>query len=147
MFGSTGSEFLAESLVHCRPLVIKCFWSMFLIFTNLNPVTLCISFSFIADFRSLFLAVVMLLFSTIMAPVLYHLWIYAGSGNANFFYATTLAFNLAQVCFRSLSFVGSKEQKTTLCAPRMTEFRMWSNFCCFALHLIFRPCSHYSVFI
>eukprot|EP00112_Aurelia_sp_Birch-Aquarium-sp1_P004592 Seg1520.4 transcript_id=Seg1520.4/GoldUCD/mRNA.D3Y31 product="Phosphatidylinositol glycan anchor biosynthesis class U protein" protein_id=Seg1520.4/GoldUCD/D3Y31 len=52
-------------------------------------------------FRSLFLAVVMLLFSTIMAPVLYHLWIYAGSGNANFFYATTLAFNLAQILLLS----------------------------------------------
>ncbi|XP_065065355.1 phosphatidylinositol glycan anchor biosynthesis class U protein-like isoform X2 [Rhopilema esculentum] len=52
-------------------------------------------------FRSLFVAIVMLLFSAILAPVLYHLWVYAGSGNANFFYAATLAFNLAQILLLS----------------------------------------------
>ena len=44
----------------------------------------------------------MLLFSAVLAPVLYHLWVYAGSGNANFFYASTLAFNLAQVGLYSI---------------------------------------------
>ena len=47
--------------------------------------------------RNVFLAACMLIFTTIMAPVLFHLWLYAGSGNANFPYAVTLAFNLAQV--------------------------------------------------
>ena len=50
----------------------------------------------VVDFRSTFVTIMMLLFSTILAPFLYHLWVYAGSGNANFFYAATLGFNLAQ---------------------------------------------------
>jgi phosphatidylinositol glycan class U len=32
-----------------------------------------------------------------LAPIFWHLWIYAGSGNANFFYAITLVYNLGQV--------------------------------------------------
>jgi len=52
-------------------------------------------------FRSLFVTIVMLIFSTLLSPFLYHLWVYAGSGNANFFYAATLAFNLAQVLLLS----------------------------------------------
>jgi len=52
-------------------------------------------------FRSLFVTIVMLIFSALLSPFLYHLWVYAGSGNANFFYAATLAFNLAQVLLLS----------------------------------------------
>jgi phosphatidylinositol glycan class U len=29
-----------------------------------------------------------------LGPAFYHLWIYAGSGNANFFYAITLVWSL-----------------------------------------------------
>jgi phosphatidylinositol glycan class U len=37
------------------------------------------------------------LYSATLAPIFWHLWIYAGSGNANFFYAITLVYNLGQV--------------------------------------------------
>ena len=39
----------------------------------------------------------MILSSTILAPILWYLWIYAGSANANFFYAVTLMHSTAQV--------------------------------------------------
>jgi phosphatidylinositol glycan class U len=34
------------------------------------------------------------LYATLLGPVFYYLWIYAGSGNANFFYAITLVWSL-----------------------------------------------------
>ncbi|KAF7559382.1 hypothetical protein G7046_g4783 [Stylonectria norvegica] len=36
------------------------------------------------------------LYATFLGPAFYHLWIYAGSGNANFFYAITLVWSLGQ---------------------------------------------------
>ena len=36
-----------------------------------------------------------LLYCLLLGPAFHHLWIYAGSGNANFFYAITLVWNLA----------------------------------------------------
>lgn len=35
-----------------------------------------------------------LLYASLLGPIFYHLWIYAGSGNANFFYAITLVWSL-----------------------------------------------------
>lgn len=35
-----------------------------------------------------------ILYATLLGPVFYYLWIYAGSGNANFFYAITLVWSL-----------------------------------------------------
>ncbi|XP_072013525.1 phosphatidylinositol glycan anchor biosynthesis class U protein-like [Amphiura filiformis] len=40
---------------------------------------------------------VMFVVSSVLAPILYHLWIYAGSANANFFFAFTLVYNTAQI--------------------------------------------------
>lgn len=37
-----------------------------------------------------------LLYASFLGPAFYHLWIYAGSGNANFFYAITLVWSLGQ---------------------------------------------------
>lgn len=37
-----------------------------------------------------------LMYATFLGPAFYHLWIYAGSGNANFFYAITLVWSLGQ---------------------------------------------------
>ncbi|XP_020893330.1 phosphatidylinositol glycan anchor biosynthesis class U protein [Exaiptasia diaphana] len=48
--------------------------------------------------RNAFLIMCMLVFSTFLAPVFWYLWIYAGSANANFFYAITLVYSTAQVC-------------------------------------------------
>ena len=44
--------------------------------------------------RYSFLAVAILLYATLLGPAFYYLWIYAGSGNANFFYAITLVWSL-----------------------------------------------------
>ncbi len=47
--------------------------------------------------RYTFPALAGLLYCTLLGPAFHHLWIYAGSGNANFFYAITLVWNLALV--------------------------------------------------
>ena len=39
----------------------------------------------------------MFLLSSVLCPVLWYLWIHAGSANANFFFAMTLTYALAQV--------------------------------------------------
>ena len=41
-----------------------------------------------------FIAFAALLYATFLGPAFYYLWIYAGSGNANFFYAITLVWSL-----------------------------------------------------
>ena len=45
--------------------------------------------------RYTFPAVAALLYTSLLGPAFHHLWIYAGSGNANFFYAITLVWSLA----------------------------------------------------
>ncbi|KAL1305262.1 hypothetical protein AAFC00_002174 [Neodothiora populina] len=53
-------------------------------------------FAHLADLsRYPFPALSALLYTTFLAPAFYYLWIYAGSGNANFFYAITLVWSLA----------------------------------------------------
>ncbi|MCJ1379875.1 hypothetical protein MMC17_002978 [Xylographa soralifera] len=44
--------------------------------------------------RYTFFTVATLLYATLLGPAFYYLWIYAGSGNANFFYAITLVWSL-----------------------------------------------------
>jgi phosphatidylinositol glycan class U len=51
----------------------------------------------IIDCRYGFLVSNLFLYASALAPIFWHLWIYAGSGNANFFYAITLVYNLGQV--------------------------------------------------
>ncbi|KAI0126608.1 PIG-U-domain-containing protein [Xylariales sp. AK1849] len=46
--------------------------------------------------RYSFVTSAVVLYSTFLGPAFYHLWIYAGSGNANFFYAITLVWSLGQ---------------------------------------------------
>jgi len=41
-----------------------------------------------------FFSVATLLYAILLGPAFYYLWIYAGSGNANFFYAITLVWSL-----------------------------------------------------
>ncbi|KAJ2964130.1 hypothetical protein NQZ79_g950 [Umbelopsis isabellina] len=55
------------------------------------------SLTIIEDTRYGFLIANLFLYSATLAPIFWHLWIYAGSGNANFFYAITLVYNLGQV--------------------------------------------------
>ena len=47
--------------------------------------------------RNVLIVIGVFLVATILAPCMWYLWIYAGSGNANFFYAVTLVYNAAQV--------------------------------------------------
>ena len=47
--------------------------------------------------KYVFLSFSMLAYATFLGPAFLHLWLYAGSGNANFFYAITLVYSLAQV--------------------------------------------------
>lgn len=41
-----------------------------------------------------FIAAAAIMHATFLGPAFYYLWIYAGSGNANFFYAITLVWSL-----------------------------------------------------
>ncbi|XP_059836859.1 phosphatidylinositol glycan anchor biosynthesis class U protein [Hypanus sabinus] len=47
--------------------------------------------------RNIFVVSCMLISSAVLFPVLWHLWIYSGSANSNFYYAITLAFNVGQI--------------------------------------------------
>lgn len=44
--------------------------------------------------RYAFLGASVILYASLLGPVFHYLWIYAGSGNANFFYAITLVWSL-----------------------------------------------------
>lgn len=44
--------------------------------------------------RYTFVVASVVMYATFLGPAFYHLWIYAGSGNANFFYAITLVWGL-----------------------------------------------------
>jgi GPI-anchor transamidase subunit U len=44
--------------------------------------------------RYTFLAFAVIMYASVLGPAFYYLWIYAGSGNANFFYAITLVWSL-----------------------------------------------------
>lgn len=47
--------------------------------------------------RNTFIVMNMFLCCTILSPILWHLWIYAGSANANFYFAIALTFSTAQI--------------------------------------------------
>lgn len=47
--------------------------------------------------RQTFIITCFFLTCSVLGPVLFNLWIYYGSANANFFFGTTLAFNAAQI--------------------------------------------------
>ncbi|TSZ40538.1 Phosphatidylinositol glycan anchor biosynthesis class U protein [Bagarius yarrelli] len=51
--------------------------------------------------RNIFLVSCILLACSVLFPVLWHLWIYAGSANSNFYYAITLLFNVGQILLLS----------------------------------------------
>nr|POE77692.1 gpi transamidase component gab1 [Quercus suber] len=54
-------------------------------------------FELTSTHRYTFPALAALLYGALLGPAFHHLWVYAGSGNANFFYAITLVWNLALV--------------------------------------------------
>lgn len=54
-------------------------------------------FSSYLDVRHSLVIICMMLVAVLMAPITWYLWIYTGSANANFYFAMTLVFNVAQV--------------------------------------------------
>jgi len=42
-----------------------------------------------------------ILYTSLLGPAFYYLWIYAGSGNANFFYAITLVWSLGLIVLQT----------------------------------------------
>lgn len=49
--------------------------------------------------RQTFIVGCMFVATSVLGPIMYNLWIFNGSANANFYFAVTLAFNTAQVRF------------------------------------------------
>ncbi|XP_041112795.1 phosphatidylinositol glycan anchor biosynthesis class U protein-like isoform X1 [Polyodon spathula] len=47
--------------------------------------------------RNIFVVSCVLIACSVLFPVLWHLWIYAGSANSNFYYSITLVFNVGQI--------------------------------------------------
>lgn len=79
--------------------------------TNLYFCLLCVYPHLFNHVRYLFLVSCAVLYCCIFGPAFYYLWIYAGSGNANFFYAITLVWNLTQgILLSDLVFACMKEE-------------------------------------
>jgi phosphatidylinositol glycan class U len=51
----------------------------------------------ILGLRMLYPGLLTLLFTMVLAPVNWYYWVHHGSGNANFYYATTLVYNVTHV--------------------------------------------------
>ncbi|KAF2857027.1 PIG-U-domain-containing protein [Plenodomus tracheiphilus IPT5] len=89
--------------LHKQPLFVACtLTGVFAIFTPYPSIAdAALYLSVVPLFRHLFpmmrytfLAASSILYTSFLGPAFYHLWIYAGSGNANFFYAITLVWSL-----------------------------------------------------
>ncbi|KAF2132107.1 PIG-U-domain-containing protein [Dothidotthia symphoricarpi CBS 119687] len=89
--------------LHKQPLYVACtLTGIFAIFTPYPSIAdAALYLSLVPLFRHLFplmrytfLASASVLYASFLGPIFYHLWVYAGSGNANFFYAITLVWSL-----------------------------------------------------
>ncbi|KAF2427544.1 GPI transamidase component PIG-U [Tothia fuscella] len=76
--------FPCKSLLY---LISPLSWSFLSRLTHTSPLVM----------RYSFVSTAVLLYATLLGPSFYHLWIYAGSGNANFFYAITLVWSLGLI--------------------------------------------------
>lgn len=63
--------------------------SLFLSLLSLSP-------QLFPYYRYPLVSLLLYIYATLLLPALHHLWLNAGSGNANFFYAITLVWALAQ---------------------------------------------------
>ncbi|KFM63519.1 Phosphatidylinositol glycan anchor biosynthesis class U protein, partial [Stegodyphus mimosarum] len=107
--------FQLNIFVYTAPLAIRLRKEpIFLLFIQLIIITIFKSYPCIGDvafyfsllpmwshlfhfMRQRFIVSCVLASCTLLAPTLWHLWIYSGSANANFYFAITLAFNTGQV--------------------------------------------------
>ena len=61
-------------------------------------ISLLPTFKYLFKFmRNLLIYSCMFFISTILAPIMWHLWIDTGSGNANFYFAITLVYSISQI--------------------------------------------------
>ncbi|XP_053569370.1 phosphatidylinositol glycan anchor biosynthesis class U protein [Bombina bombina] len=107
--------FQINAFFYTVPLTIKLKeHPMFLIFIQLALISIFKSYPTVGDvalymallpmwahlsrfLRNIFIVSCMLIVCSLLFPVLWHLWIYAGSANSNFYYAITLSFNVGQI--------------------------------------------------
>lgn len=66
-----------------------------------------------ADLANPLLLISTTLYSLFLLPTFHHLWLYSGSGNANFFYASTLVWSIAQGGIL-IDFVGAEGRERVL---------------------------------
>ena len=76
---------IGRSQVRTYALIVSLFLGLLPLFRHVFPLM-----------RYTFVSAAIVLYATFLGPAFYHLWIYAGSGNANFFYAITLVWSLGQ---------------------------------------------------
>ncbi len=69
--------------------------------------------------RYTFFVLSTILYATLLGPAFYYLWIYAGSGNANFFYAITLVYCLGLTLLVSDSLFAILRDEWELERPEM----------------------------
>ena len=62
-----------------------------LLYIILDAFTRCLA----QDFRHPIVTTLLHLHASLLLPLFHHLWVAAGTGNANFFYASTLVFGIA----------------------------------------------------
>ncbi|GAM23439.1 hypothetical protein SAMD00019534_066140, partial [Acytostelium subglobosum LB1] len=65
--------------------------------TSLHLALLPLLYEPLKGVRYSFIIVVVGIYVTVLAPILWQMWIYQGTGNANFYYTINLVFTLAQV--------------------------------------------------
>lgn len=97
------NEILWKYVEHPMPILCKPAQTRTpFVFVPLDKAEICqqafyYTFFFLSVLRNIFLVSCVLLACSALFPVLWHLWIYAGSANSNFYYAITLLFNFGQV--------------------------------------------------
>ena len=74
--------------------------------------------------RYSFVSLTTVLYATLLGPAFYYLWIYAGSGNANFFYAITLVWTLGLSILLSDSLYAVLRDEWELERPEMKGKRI-----------------------
>lgn len=89
---SDASLFLALISLHTE--IIPCECSVILKSMSALKTADDMSPSTLSDLRHPFVTALLYTISTLLMPALHHVWLNAGSGNANFFYASTLVWAL-----------------------------------------------------
>ncbi|KAF8972851.1 hypothetical protein BGZ46_010015 [Entomortierella lignicola] len=72
--------------------------------------------------RYTFLIVNLFLYSSLLAPIFWYLWVYVGSGNANFFYAIGLVYGIGEIILMiDTTFAVSRRDFEALLPPETVE--------------------------